>query len=559
MKSLKLNCVNTIATGFVVLVLISLPLFWARWLCKMFLNNTYHTYHGLNISLDRCGFLPPDLVLTRGRYENDFSANAKMKPGEMSFLGISDYFEARKPGGRLSNISYYDKYKEREKNWVYFDKQINQVVCHYTDRENLTDKMPKEIKLYAGPEGVSEIADKKLGRFFSPIIDLGKWDWRQALIIYDQKSRRFLKINFAERTIIKGPQFSKDDTHKPVKIGLKRKNPSLFDLQCDPAKIIISRQEAEKKADVYKYASDYYINSLDRNYGYSTGQYLPVLDKSGRIDLLDRETLEFAGIAGHLPTPPSFFPSRKFVTPKDLLAYEFFPLALDTDHKYRGMFVASVCREETEMALTAFDENGKFIKQDYSEWGSGPKYYWRYKGRIPLSRNFFFEEPWGPTLAIAKLLFENLQPPILSIVSYFTAYSFEAASGYRALFILPNSFIAMKGRDVSGNIADRLITAILLILPSIILSMLLAWQVSVNANDVGLPRNVRLFWIIATFSFGLTGYITYRLIQPKITLVTCANCGKPRRPDMDNCHRCGSKWDVPELIPPVWRVLNGAE
>jgi uncharacterized OB-fold protein len=39
-------------------------------------------------------------------------------------------------------------------------------------------------------------------------------------------------------------------------------------------------------------------------------------------------------------------------------------------------------------------------------------------------------------------------------------------------------------------------------------------------------------------------------------LVTCANCGRMRRPDMEKCHRCGSKWYVPELIPPTWRVLD---
>jgi hypothetical protein len=28
---------------------------------------------------------------------------------------------------------------------------------------------------------------------------------------------------------------------------------------------------------------------------------------------------------------------------------------------------------------------------------------------------------------------------------------------------------------------------------------------------------------------------------------------------MAKCHRCGSKWLVPELTPPAWRVLKGAE
>jgi uncharacterized paraquat-inducible protein A len=62
--------------------------------------------------------------------------------------------------------------------------------------------------------------------------------------------------------------------------------------------------------------------------------------------------------------------------------------------------------------------------------------------------------------------------------------------------------------------------------------------------------------MIGTIAFGLTAYITYRLTQPKITLVTCTNCGKLRRPDMARCHRCGSKWHIPELTPPAWRVVD---
>jgi hypothetical protein len=34
MKSVIKNCVKIVATGFVVLLLLSLPLFWARWFCE---------------------------------------------------------------------------------------------------------------------------------------------------------------------------------------------------------------------------------------------------------------------------------------------------------------------------------------------------------------------------------------------------------------------------------------------------------------------------------------------------------------------------------------------
>ena len=144
----------------------------------------------------------------------------------------------------------------------------------------------------------------------------------------------------------------------------------------------------------------------------------------------------------------------------------------------------------------------------------------------------------------------------MSIASYFTADSLEATVGHRSLFILPNSFIGMKGRDVSEHIGTSFYAALLIILPSIILAILLAWRVSKDTAVVGLSESAKLYWLIGTLAFGLPAYITYRLTRPKITLVTCANCGNPRRPDMEKCHRCGSKWRVPELTPPTWRVVD---
>jgi hypothetical protein len=159
-------------------------------------------------------------------------------------------------------------------------------------------------------------------------------------------------------------------------------------------------------------------------------------------------------------------------------------------------------------------------------------------------------------LTITKYVLENLHPPVLSVASYFTADSIEAASGHKALFILPNSFIGMAGRNIAGNFAERFIYALLIILPSIILSIFLVWRINKDAVIVGLSKNERLLWITGTIAFGLVAYITYRLTRPKETLVTCQNCGKPRRPDMDICHHCNSKWHVPELTPPLWRVTN---
>ena len=155
-----------------------------------------------------------------------------------------------------------------------------------------------------------------------------------------------------------------------------------------------------------------------------------------------------------------------------------------------------------------------------------------------------------------KCILENLQPVVLSLASYLTASSFEATAGHSALFILPNSFVAMLSRDANQSIIVRLLFSLLLILPSIILGIWLACRVSKDATVVGLSKSAKLYWLIGTIAFGLSAYITYRLTRPRITLVTCPNCGRLRRPDMTRCHRCGRKWQVPELTPPAWRVID---
>jgi len=466
-------------------------------------------------------------------------------------FGIADYFGARSPGGRHSNIYYYHIDKDRdEEAWIYFDKKSGQIVCRYTHKERMPDKtlLVRQVQLYAGPEGVSEIADKALGRFVRPIVDKRAWRWR-SFFLYDRKLRRFFIINFEERTVVKGPQLPEDDPHKPVDIGILSKESHSVSLSWSPPKIKPSEEDTEKG----RRSSRELIPIVERAYRYLSAQYLLVLDESGRIELLDRETLQFAGTAGWLPPPETFFPSKEAVTPKDLSAYEVLPLALKPDNKYKGMFVASVCREGTALALAVFDENGKVIKREYSGL---PKQKGHHTTYLRSSKAVFFEAPWAPVLTITKYLLENLHPPLLSLASYFTADSFEAASGHKALFILPNTFIAMKGRDVSENMAEGSFIALLIILPSIILSILLAWRVGEDATVIGLSENARLCWILGTIAFGLAAYITYRLTRPKIILVTCQNCGKSRRPDMPKCHRCGSKWHVPELTPPTWRVLG---
>jgi len=558
---LKINYpVRVFATGFVVLTLLSIPLFWFRFVCEISLVSRM-PIDASYINISPSELVPPELENDPNVVRHSY-VSASMNTEEPRFLGIFDYFEARAPGGSQSNI-YFARFDAQNLVWIYFDDRIGQISCRYnTILITMPDKTAhlKEEQLYVGPEGISEAPEKSLGRFINPVVDSTPWEWppRPLRTLYDRKLRRFFTIDFDKRTVFKGPQLAKDDKHKPVQIGLLRKNPYFVNMDWSAPHIKVTDEEKEKGL----YQQSAYTKPLsEANYGLGAGPYLLVLDETGRIDLLDRETLEFAGTAGRLPVPQTLFSSKQSVTEKDLLGYRAFGLTSTTNRKYRGMCAASLNRDGTAMTVAVFDEKGKQIRTSYTMLKKDNNY-------IPSNIAVYSAVPWAPASTMGKYLLENLQPPLLSIASFFTADSIEAAAGHRGLFILPNSFAAMKGRksdsliasikgpDKSENIGTRLYAALLIILPSIILAILLAWRVSKDASTVGLSESAKLYWMLGTIAFGLTAYITYRLTRPKITLVTCANCGKLRRPDMDRCHRCGSTWRVPELIPPAWRVID---
>ena len=582
MKPLITYPVKVFATGFVVLTLLAIPLFWFRFICQTSLSVKMPD-DAKGVRIEPSGLVPTE-------FENDPNVvshsrvfvGIRSQEKELLPLGVFDYFIARFPGERRSNVYFF----KSERDCMYFDKKTGQIV-NLTDKQTMPDKTTrgKEVQLYIGPEGISETSGRTLGRFIEPIIDRGS---ARDFILYDKKLRCFFKIDFNQRAVIKGPKLGKDFLpKKPIQIGLLKKSSLTHYLSWTPPQIKVSDKDPNKTELRTELRP-----IIPTVYRCDAGPYLLVLDESGRIDLLDRETLEFVrrtpefpGVAGRLPAPETYFGSKgSAVTPRELLDYEVLPLSLTTyffenpeevivtfgdpsyifkrppsrvERKYLGMFAAGLSRDGTALALAVFDEKGKLIKREDTEAmvyiqdsaGSRPR-------NIPSSKAFFFGAPWASTLTIGKFFAENLHPPILSVASYFTASAFEAASGHRALFFLPNSFVAMKGREHLENFAERFMSALGLILPSIILSIWLAWRVSKDAVVVGLSENARAYWIIGTLAFGLTAYITYRLTRPKITLVTCQNCGKMRRPDMPKCHRCGSKWNITELIPPAWRVLG---
>jgi len=418
---------------------------------------------------------------------------------------------------------------------VHLDKTRGLLVYHRTvvDRwdDEFTWQWNEIVKLYAGPNGISITPDNTLGRFVSPIVYYRlNYRFRNLMstptcIVYDEDSRCFFAIDFKNQTICKEHEVQ-DSAFRPINISSIANSVSL-DVGLSPP--------SETHGLPVRMAT------------LASSRYLPIVDESGQIYLLDPNTLELHGPAGSLPRPKTLF-GQSSLKPRDLLDYDVEVMAIipnkyhipsQTKGEYLGLVAGSLSRQGMWTSVAVFDKDGKKIKS-------------------ADSKSTFFDAPGGPLLTITKYIFESLHPPVLTLASFFTAYSFEARSTHQALFLMPNSFVAMA-RDYEGNVFYMSLIVLLLMLPGILFAALLGWRVQRDAEIFGLSHKTRRLWLAGTLLFGLPVYITYRLTRPKITLVTCANCGKPRRPDTGICHRCGSKWDVQELIPPAWRVLNRAE
>lgn len=587
MKSIISYPVKVFVMGFIVLIFLSLLLFQIRKSCESSLS--VWKPDDLKIRREPSGLVPDE-------FENDPNVSIHSQAYVHANIdpqspGIFESFQARVPGGRLSNVYFFGS----EDDCMYLDIKSGLIVYRYHGIQEMPDKRTtiKKEQFYVGPDGVSETQDKALGRFIEPIIDRG-WINRvqrnsRELIVYDKKLRRFFKLDFNKASVTKGPELVKKIIrHKPIQIGRLNKNRRLS-LGWSPPKVKKSDDDPNVPAYMRGYPAGGPVPIIPAEQAHQSGPYLPVLDESGRIDLLDRESLEFvdkfefSSGAGRLFNPESYIgPRRDSARPKDLLDYDVFPLYLTThfyegnpeskkvffgepsvsvnsppsriERKYLGMFTASLSRSGTGLALTIYNDEGREItKPESVQQEQGPRTI-----SHRTSRMVYLRPSWESIFTVGKYLVEELHPPVLSLASFYTARSFEAAAGHRALFFLPNSFIAMWGGHKSGNFVERFFAALWWLMPSIIFSIWLSTRITKDAVAVGLSKNVRLYWVIGTLAFGLVSYITYRLTRPKIILVTCQNCGRMRRPDMDRCHRCKSEWFVPELTPPAWRVLDGA-
>jgi hypothetical protein len=564
------NILNVTAAGFIVLVLSSLVLFSGRLICFEVLmegmpqewqkvticpsgllagegspNQTKDilTYADAGISND------PNTRLSSIQFELD-SHFVRTEP-----MGIKRRDMKNLPFGQFHSKEGFYYYYYGKDNYLLFNRHSGLLVYAYPNVVKQTDGIkilkPTVYFYFAGPNGVSETASASLGRFVEPIAD-GTAFFGEKLWLYEVKQQRFYLIDYGEGKVIAGPERPLGGKREPVAIG---ENNYFGGLGFLPLEAKDAKSEWKPQMSFLPPCAEPNERWIGGWFDH-TRRYLTVLDKSGQIYEVNTVDWSVRDV-GFLPAPRSlFYDGQQNLTaaPRNLLHYQFHPVYYTLikmkgnrlpeikDVKYFGMCTSSVSREGTAMAVAVFDPNGKLIYRDDTKANDRTFTASAVYSKSPLAKTILF-------------LLENLQPPVFEVASYLSGNSIEASAGHRALFILPNSFVGMLGR-YDGKKFDREVFFPLLIGPSLILSVWLAFCVRKDAKTIGLSGTAKKWWTVGTIAFGLPAYITYRLTRPKETLVTCQNCGQLRRPDMEICHRCGSKWEIPELMPPNWRISD---
>jgi len=573
------NLINVIATGFVVVILFLLVLFWGR-IFFLVKNLDKLPASSSEVIISPSGLVPGEPAPQQVE-SSDRSRMELPGPNEPNFRFSRVYANINKESVFINAIGafwdiaavtmpfrdvnerVYYGYEDKT-GYLCLDNRSGLIIRHYKSFGPNGKSMSGEAEFFAGPNGISETASASLGRFYDPIVTEVWLEGSHSGIpsrigLYDKRIRRFYVIDFAGGSVSKGLQLAEGDSREPIAIGIIKKElvapgvmwnaPEIWNeanAKREPQMLLLpgGAQPGER----YRFAG------RDRNY-----TYIPVLDKTGQIHIYNTKEQTLTN-AGYLPTPQSLFGTERLnevANPRDVLDYDIWPVyailrlpadpnkpSQNFDVKYLGMNVACTSREGTSMAVAVFDPNGKLVYRGDTKSNNMPtvEYMWSERSGEPLVTIFLF-------------LLENLQPPVFEVASYLCAGCFEAGAGHRALFILPNSFLGMLGR-YTGLKFDREGFLPLLMGPSLVLSVWLAWRIRKDAKLTGLSSRAGTWWIVGTIAFGLPAYITYRLTRHKEVLVTCQNCGNLRRPDMEKCHRCGSKWEMPELTPPNWRICD---
>ncbi|MCJ7778770.1 MAG: hypothetical protein MUP16_10695, partial [Sedimentisphaerales bacterium] len=231
------NLINVIATGFVVLILFLLVLFWVRlfFLGKL-INDLPEEY--FDVIIMPSGLVPgepaPQQVKSLARpqieppgpNEPNFifsqvyaSINTEIVIG--SAIGaLRDIMAEVIPYRDVNERVYYYWYDEG-KDYLCLDNRSGLIIRHY-EYFNPDDKSTsRKEDFFAGSNGISEMPSDSLGRFYDPIIAWAPYSEivPSRIVLYDKKMHRFYIADFGRGNVDKGLQLAEGDSREPIAMG----------------------------------------------------------------------------------------------------------------------------------------------------------------------------------------------------------------------------------------------------------------------------------------------------------------------------------------------------
>ncbi len=328
-----IGCLMTpITIGFIVLVFLSIPLFLGRYLCDGQLVSKIDAEARISPS----GLLPSEIendpnvqeqteilgkmVLPQPRQNCVIcklldscnlmaTGNFQVTHYLLQNSGIMKYFLSRRRG-EYSTYSTPLPGRGRTVSTIHLDVVEGQLVHRRKSTnkpaERFTWQWGDVVTNYVGPEGVSS-KPNNTGRFSSPTVFFESstlLPWHRSpppCIVYDRDSRRFYFVDLERQITVKGPEIQ-DFAIQPFQVGL------------------LPMWETFSPAEFRLTSTKSYRVRVPIDAIYGTA-YLPIVSKSGRIDLLDLRTSRIIGPVGQLPKPRTLFGPGSS-EPRDLLDYD---------------------------------------------------------------------------------------------------------------------------------------------------------------------------------------------------------------------------------------------
>ena len=553
----KNRLMSAVAVGLVVLVFVSLVLFWARFALRF-----------------RFAVVAPDCVplvsptgLWDWQTETDLNTTASIARVHGTYvsaytahLGLSQYAMHSVPSdsalSRQPLVISQTSGPRNHSTVYYYDRRYGRFVYGRAATQD-DHGMPTDC-FYVGPEGVGQSDDAALGRFSNPILIASEWS--QSIVIYDPAFRCFFTLRFPGMRVNKDTsanrwEFVPPTVRRGPELGDSLEAPYATDFNGAGVTLTFPSWRERDKQDADGHSTQVRPAPVLDNIYRACTTLLPVVDGEGRIHLLDRDSLCYSCTGGMLPETPVLFGTVEG-KPANLLGYEVTALVRrQEDWTFHGLATGCMSPDYGGLIIRTSDEHGRTAMSATSvPIPHDPRRTLEPSKAVGVST---MTTGWGPFMVIGTYVIETLHPPVLQLTTLALGPRLPAGSGFRSLLLVPDSTIVRYVRANSGHSPiEKTIRAFLLFTPSLILSIGLALWVMFNAYYWGLGKHASMAWAIGTVAFGPAAWLTYLLVRPKIMQVTCRRCGRPRRPDQEACHWCGSGWDAPGLGAPAWRIVE---